>query len=59
LTIETCVILEGNLKNISGIIQTRKSKVPQTKEHTEKYKDKITKIQSKYGALHVSLFWGI
>ena len=26
---------------------------------TENYKDKITKIQSKYVALHVALFWGI
>ena len=23
------------------------------------YKDKITKVQSKYVALHVALFWGI
>ena len=41
------------------MIQTRKLKVSQTRWHTEKYKNKITKIQSKYGALHVSLFWGI
>ena len=31
----------------------------QTKVQTENYKDKITKIQSKYVALHVVLFWRI
>ena len=50
---------DGKLKNISWIIQTKKLKVTQTRGHTEKYKNKITKIQSKYGALYVSLFWGI
>jgi uncharacterized membrane protein len=33
--------------------------VSQSRKHTENYKNKITKIQSKYVALHVSLFWGI
>ena len=31
----------------------------QTRVQTKNYKDKITKIQSKYVALHVALFWGI
>ena len=31
----------------------------QTRKHTKNHKNKITKIQSKYVALHVALFWGI
>jgi len=31
----------------------------QTRVQTENYKDKITKIQSRYVVLHVALFWGI
>ena len=41
------------------VIQTNESIVSQTRVQTENYKDKITKIQSKYVALHVALFWGI
>ena len=41
------------------VIQTNESIVSQTRAQTENYKDKITKIQSKYVALHVALFWGI
>ena len=33
--------------------------MPQTRVQTENYKDKITKIKSKYVALHVALFCGI
>jgi hypothetical protein len=33
--------------------------VSQTRVQTENYNDKITKIQAKYVALHVALFWGI
>ncbi|MDC0927557.1 hypothetical protein OAQ30_00830 [Nitrosopumilus sp.] len=33
--------------------------VSQNRKHTENYNNKITKIQSKYVALHVALFWGI
>ena len=50
---------DGNLKKISWVIQTNESIVSQTRVQTENYKDKITKIQSKYVALHVALFWGI
>ena len=50
---------DGNLKKISWVIQTNESIVSQTRAQTENYKDKITKIQSKYVALHVALFWGI
>ena len=41
------------------IIQTNETIVSQSRKHTENYKNKITKIQSKYVALHVALFWGI
>ena len=44
---------------MSWVIQTNESIVSQTRAQTENYKDKITKIQSKYVALHVALFWGI
>ena len=50
---------DGNLEKISGVIQTNESFISQTRVQTENYKDKITKAQSKYGALHVALFWGI
>ena len=50
---------DGNLKKNSWVIQTNESIVSQTRVQTENYKDKITKIQSKYVALHVALFWGI
>ena len=50
---------DGNLEKISWVIQTNESIVSQTRVQTKNYKDKITKIQSKYVALHVALFWGI
>ena len=50
---------DGNLKKISWVIQTNESFISQTRIQTENYKNKITKIQSKYVALHVALFWGI
>lgn len=49
----------GDLKKISWVILTEGQKVTQSRTHVEKYKDKITKIQSKYVALHIALFWGI
>ena len=33
--------------------------MPQSRKHVENHKNKITKIQSKYVALHAALFWGI
>ena len=50
---------DGNLKKISWVIQTNESFISQTRIQTENYKNKITRIQSKYVALHVALFWGI
>ena len=50
---------DGNLKKISWVIQTNESFISQTRIQTENYKNKITKIQSKYVALHIVLFWGI
>lgn len=49
----------GDLKKISWLIQTGGQELAQSRVHVEKYKDKITKIQSKYVALHIALFWGI
>ena len=56
---EHILYLDVDLTNISWISQTNKTLVSQNKKHIEEYKDKITKIQSKYVALHVALFWGI
>ena len=50
---------DGNLEKISWVIQTNESFISQTRIQTENYKNKITRIQSKYVALHVALFWGI
>jgi len=50
---------DGDLKKISWVILTEGQEVTQSRAHVEKYKDKITKIQSKYVALHIALFWGI
>jgi hypothetical protein len=57
--LEHILYSDGNLKKISWVIQTNESIVSQTRVQTENYKDKITKIQAKYVALHVALFWGI
>ncbi len=56
---EHILYLDGNFSNISWIIQTNETIVSQSRKHTENHKNKITKIQSKYVALHVALFWGI
>ena len=50
---------DGDLKKISWVILTGGQEIAQSRAHVEKYKDKITKIQSKYVALHIALFWGI
>ena len=56
---EHILYLDGNFSNISWIIQTNETIVSQSRKHTENHKNKTTKIQSKYVALHVALFWGI
>ena len=56
---EHILYLHGDLTNISWVIQTKELSVSQNRKHTENYNNKITKIQSKYVALHVALFWGI
>ena len=50
---------DGNFNNISWMIQTNNTSISQSRKHTENHKNKITKIQSKYVALHAALFWGI
>ena len=50
---------DGNAKRISWIIQTDDSIIEQNREHVDIYKNKISKLQSKYVALHIGLFWGI
>tara|TARA_B100001758_G_scaffold50071_1_gene40584 strand:+ start:490 stop:873 length:384 start_codon:yes stop_codon:yes gene_type:complete len=57
--LEHILYFDGNLKKISWVILTEGQEVTQSRAHVEKYKDKITKIQSKYVALHIALFWGI
>ena len=59
LTIGTYSVFRWQSKKNSWLIQTNESIVSQTRVQTENYKDKITKIQSRYVALHVALFWGI
>ena len=59
LTIGAYSIFRWQSEKKSWVIQTNESIVSQTRAQTENYKDKITKIQSKYVALHVALFWGI
>ena len=56
---ERILYLDGNLTCISWVISTKESDISQNRKHVEEYKNKITKIQSKYVALHVALFWGI
>ena len=56
---EHILYFNGDLKKISWVILTEGQKVTQSRTHVEKYKNKITKIQSKYVALHIALFWGI
>ena len=50
---------DGNEKKISWAIQTNDSFIDQSREHVEIYKNKISRLQSKYVALHIGLFWGI
>ncbi len=50
---------DGNANRISWIIQTDNSIIEQSREHVDIYKNKIPKLQSKYVALHIGLFWGI
>jgi len=50
---------DGDAKKISWAIQTKDSIVEQDRNHVDIYKDKVTKVQSKYVAIHVGLFWGI
>jgi len=57
--LEHILYSDGNLTNISGIIKINRLLISQKKKHTENYKNKITKIQLKYVALHVALFYGI
>ena len=56
---EHILYFDGNLKKISWVILTEGQEITQSRTHVEKYKGKITKIQSKYVALHIALFWGI
>ena len=56
---EHILYFDGDLKKISWVILTGAQELAQSRVHVEKYNDKITKIQSKYVALHIALFWGI
>jgi hypothetical protein len=50
---------DGDAQKITWVIQNEDSSFVENREHVDMYKDKVTKIQSKYVALHVGLFWGI
>ena len=56
---EHILYVHGDFTNISWVIQTNELLISQNRKHAENYKNKIRKIQSKYVALHVALFWGI
>ena len=49
----------GDAQKITWVIQNEDSTFVENREHVDMYKDKVTKLQSKYVALHVGLFWGI
>ena len=60
LTIEAYSVFRWQSGKKSWVIQTNESFISQTRIQTENFKNKITKIQSKYVALHiVELFWSI
>ena len=44
---EHILYLDGNLSNISWVIQTNETIVSQSRKHTENYKNRITKIAIK------------
>jgi hypothetical protein len=58
LTIGAYSIFRWESGKNSWVIQTNESFIYQTKIQTENYKNKITKIQSKYVALHVGIILG-
>ena len=53
------IYVDGNQEEISWEIHTNESVVKQSRKHVDIYKNKVTKIQSKYIAMHVGLFWAI
>ena len=49
----------GDAEKISWAIKTKGILKIQSRDHIEKYKNKVTNIQSNFVALHVGLFWAI
>ena len=49
----------GDSNEISWEVLTNRTKVTQSREHVDIYKNKVDSIQSKFIALHVGLFWAI
>ena len=49
----------GHAEKISWAIKNNDILKIQSRDHIEKYKNKITDIQSNFVALHVGLFWAI
>ena len=49
----------GDAEKISWAIKTKGILKIQSRDHVEKYKNKVTDIQSNFVALHVGLFWAI
>ena len=49
----------GDAEKISWAIKTNDTLKIQSRDHIEKYKNKLTDIQSNFVALHVGLFWAI
>lgn len=56
---EHVLYFDGNEKRISWVIKTNDSAKEQFRDHAEIYLDRVTKMQSKYIALHVAVFWSI
>lgn len=50
---------DGTAKEIAWVLKTENTWIEQKRKHADVYFEKISKIQSKYIALHVGIFWGI
>ena len=56
---EHIYFFDGNLKNISWVIENYQTRYEESRIHAEYFYNKVTIEQSKYIALHVGIFWSI
>ena len=50
---------DGNADRLSWVIRTGASDIVQHRDQAGIYRGKVSRIQAKFMALHVGLFWGI